>query len=101
MGCAKQHVTVPASNQEVQFAQLLRRSGPNIPRAAVTNQGRKGGCVAVHVATLTSGLAETADLTSREGGKGTVQWWKWTVDRLMKDQTEGATWGRLLNPPAG
>lgn len=70
MGCAKQHVTVPASIQEVQFAQLLRRSGPNIPWAAVTNQGRKGGCVAMHVATLTSGLAETADLTSWEGGRG-------------------------------
>lgn len=38
MGCAKQHVTLPASIQEVQFAQLLRRNGPNIPQAAVANQ---------------------------------------------------------------
>lgn len=90
MGCAKQHVALPASIWEVQFAQLLRRSGPNIPQAAVANQR---GRPAMHATRLTSGLPGAADLTSWERGHAAVE-----VDRLMEGScdplraTDGCNW---------
>lgn len=87
MGCAKQHVALPASIWEVQFAQLLRRSGPNIPQAAVANQ---------HGATWPPRHAcDKADIRPARGGG---------FNKLGEGTCSGGsgqTDGRELWPPAG